>query len=117
MPGLRGTEERALAALLSAAQAGDAAAYQALLTGLLPGLRSRLAGDEVRVQHALLRLHRLRATWRPGRSVKAWSEGIAASTPESPPASPPAHPFTSALWQRFARFFARRAGKASSARL
>jgi hypothetical protein len=116
MPGLKGqqghdkAEDRELATLLSAAQAGDSGAYRALLTRLLPGLRSRLAGNEAEVQMALLRLHRLRATWRPGRRVHPWSGLIARPAPHAAAASP------SAL-RRLARFFARRAGKPQRARV
>lgn len=69
---------------MTAAQAGDAAAYESLLTSLLPPLRAfvRRRGvdaSEVEdvVQEILLLLHRARHTWRPERPFDPWMWAIA----------------------------------------
>jgi RNA polymerase sigma-70 factor (ECF subfamily) len=69
---------------LAAAQQGDAAAYRAFLTSILPFvravarriLRSDDAVEDV-VQDSLLTLHRVRHTYQPGRPVKPWLAAIA----------------------------------------
>ncbi len=66
-----------------AAQQGDAAAYQALLTELVPvvrrQVRSRLAdaaAAEDVVQNALLSIHRARHTYRSERPFAPWLRAI-----------------------------------------
>lgn len=70
--------------LMAAAQAGDAAAYDALLRECLPLLRSicrtrlREAADvEDAVQDALLTIHRVRHTYDPARPFRPWLAAIA----------------------------------------
>lgn len=71
-------------ALMTAAQAGDGAAYQTLLRGCVPVIKSvaRRRGvsadriDDV-VQDVLLTLHRARQTYDPRRSFLAWMCTIA----------------------------------------
>ena len=69
---------------MAQAQAGDASAYDALLREVLPFLRAvcgRRFGPsaevEEAVQDALLTLHRLRHTYDPTRSLRAWLATIA----------------------------------------
>src|SRR6516162_3050774 len=70
--------------LMAAAQAGDSAAYQALLRDCIPVIKSVArrrrvdAGriDDV-VQDALLTIHRARHTYDPSRSFTAWLCAIA----------------------------------------
>src|SRR5690348_4116946 len=72
------------AALMRAAQAGDGAAYAALLRDCLPLIRSVVAGagvpatavDDV-VQDVLLTVHRARHTYDPGRPFSPWLRTIA----------------------------------------
>lgn len=66
-------------AWMTAAQAGDGAAYQALLRECIPVIKSvarrrGVAADHVDdvVQDALLTIHRARQTYDPGRSFTAW---------------------------------------------
>lgn len=71
---------------MTAAQAGDRPAYEALLRDCVPLIRrtARRAGvqadrvDDV-VQDVLLTLHRVRHTYDPGRSFTAWLDAIARS--------------------------------------
>jgi RNA polymerase sigma-70 factor (ECF subfamily) len=68
---------------MAAAQAGDARAYDCLLRAALPMLRS-IARRRIRdpaeaedaVQDALLTIHRLRATYDPGRPIRPWLVAI-----------------------------------------
>lgn len=64
---------------MTAAQAGDARAYDALLRAALPLLRAiarqRLfdpAEAEAAVQDTLLTIHRLRHTYDPARPIRPW---------------------------------------------
>lgn len=66
-------------AWMAAAQAGDGAAYQALLRDSIPVIKSvarrrGVAADHVDdvVQDVLLTIHRARQTYDPGRSFTAW---------------------------------------------
>jgi RNA polymerase sigma-70 factor, ECF subfamily len=70
--------------LMQAAQAGDGAAYNALLRGVLPLLRARLrqrlfhpADAEDAVQETLLAVHALRHTYDPARPFMPWLVAIA----------------------------------------
>jgi DNA-directed RNA polymerase specialized sigma24 family protein len=65
--------------LMAAAQAGDGAAYQALLRDCIPVIKSvarrrGVAADHVDdvVQDVLLTIHRARQTYDPSRSFTAW---------------------------------------------
>lgn len=76
-------EERR-AAWMAAAQAGDTAAYQALLRECIPFIRTVVRGRGVPpgsvedvVQDVLLTLHRVRATYDPNRPFSAWLRAIA----------------------------------------
>ncbi len=69
---------------MAAAQNGDAAAYESLLTSLLPVLRAfvrrrGVGASEVEdvVQEILLLIHRARHTWRAGRPFDPWMWAIA----------------------------------------
>jgi RNA polymerase sigma-70 factor (ECF subfamily) len=69
---------------MAAAQQGDTAAYELLLTALLPPLRAfvrrrGVATDEVEdvVQEILLLIHRARHTWRTDRRFDPWLWAIA----------------------------------------
>lgn len=77
-------EPEAWGALMARAQAGDAQAYRALLTGILPFVRAlaRRAlrdGAEVEdaVQDILLSLHAARASYDPARPFRPWLAGVA----------------------------------------
>jgi len=79
-------QERHLAALMRAAQAGDRQAYSALLSALLPLLRgavrhrySFLQPQDIEdlVQDILLSLHASRATYDPKRAFLPWLGAIA----------------------------------------
>lgn len=66
-----------------AAQAGDAAAYEALLRDLLPEVRRRVrrrigAAGEVEdiVQNVLISLHRARQTYRPEQPFRPWLNAV-----------------------------------------
>ncbi len=66
-------------ALMAAAQAGDGAAYQALLRDCIPVIKSvarrrGVAADRIddAVQEVLLTIHRARQTYDPSRSFTAW---------------------------------------------
>jgi len=69
---------------MAAAQAGDAAAYEALLRAILPLLR-RIARRRIAipaeaedaVQDALLTIHQLRHTYDPTRPIRPWLAAIA----------------------------------------
>ncbi len=70
--------------LMRAAQAGDKAAYDALLRDCVPFIRTVAGRAGVRedrlddvVQETLLTLHRARQTYDPTRSFKAWLGTIA----------------------------------------
>jgi RNA polymerase sigma-70 factor (ECF subfamily) len=71
------------AALMAAAQAGERAAYTALLRECIPHIRSvasrRVSADRIDdvVQETLLTIHRARHTYDPGRSFMAWLRTIA----------------------------------------
>jgi RNA polymerase sigma factor (sigma-70 family) len=76
--------EQRLAALMAAAQHGDAAAYQALLRGCVPVIaasarRQGVPPDRVEdvVQEVLLTIHRARATYDPARPFLPWLRAIA----------------------------------------
>ena len=69
---------------MAAAQQGDAAAYELLLTSLLPLLRAfvrrrGVASSEVEdvVQEVLLSIHRARHTWRADRPFDPWMWAVA----------------------------------------
>ena len=71
-------------ALMAAAQAGDRAAYDALLRDCIPLIkaiarRSGLPADRADdlVQEVLLTIHRARQTYDPARSFTAWLHAIA----------------------------------------
>ncbi len=71
--------------LLSAAQAGDAAAYRDILTNVTPFVRAlarrRLRAEDAIedvVQDVLLTVHRVRHTYEPGRPVAPWLAAIVA---------------------------------------
>ncbi len=71
--------DRRLAALMSAAQAGDKPAYSALLRDCEPfirqvGRRAGVMDDRLNdvVQDTLLTLHKARQTYDPARSFLAW---------------------------------------------
>lgn len=72
------------AALMAAAQCGDAAAYRRLLTAITPYLRGIAARHhrervdvEDSVQDILLTLHAVRHTYDPSRPFKPWLVAIA----------------------------------------
>jgi RNA polymerase sigma-70 factor (ECF subfamily) len=72
------------AALMGAAQSGDATAYRRLLTAIAPYLRSIAARHhrersdiEDSVQDVLLTLHAVRHTYDPSRPFKPWLVAIA----------------------------------------
>lgn len=76
--------ERRLAALMTASQGGDQAAYAELLRQVMPllrrwiGLRIRQASEiEDIVQDTLLSLHLARATYDPSRRFLPWLSSIA----------------------------------------
>ena len=75
--------EGELSALMAAAQAGDAAAYRALLKACLPlvsaiaraqGVRGEAVDDVV--QDTLMTVHRARASYDPGRPFLPWLRAI-----------------------------------------
>jgi RNA polymerase sigma-70 factor (ECF subfamily) len=77
-------EREAWGRLMAQAQAGDQAAYQSLLTALLPYLRGyarrHLRGGDAAedlVQDVLLTLHRIRQTYDPARPFLPWLSVIA----------------------------------------
>jgi RNA polymerase sigma factor (sigma-70 family) len=83
-PGARREADRRQSALMVAAQAGDRVAYETLLRGCIPMIRSVAYGqgvpshaiDDV-VQETLLTLHRARHTYDPTRPFSAWLRTIA----------------------------------------
>jgi RNA polymerase sigma-70 factor (ECF subfamily) len=86
LPGLTARDARDLrwSGLMAAAQAGDGAAYAALLGECVPLLRSicrarlRDATEaEDAVQDTLLTLHRVRHTYDPERAFRPWIAAIA----------------------------------------
>lgn len=84
MPAAAEARDGLWSALMAAAQAGDARAYDRLLREILPVLRriarARLpdaAEAEDAVQDALLTLHRVRATYDPSRPFTPWLAAIA----------------------------------------
>jgi RNA polymerase sigma factor (sigma-70 family) len=77
----RQSDDRALATLMQAAQAGDAQAYVQLLKEITPRLRQIVRGQrrflkaediEDIVQDVLLSLHAVRATYDPQRPFMPW---------------------------------------------
>ena len=89
-PHARAEQDRHWAALMRAAQDGDAAAYGMLLRELLPVLRilvrRQMGGggggvrpDQVEdvVQDTLLTIHRVRHTYDPARPLLPWAAAIA----------------------------------------
>jgi RNA polymerase sigma-70 factor, ECF subfamily len=73
-----------LQAQMVAYQAGRVEAFDVVYAALAPDLRAYLLGecrDAARaddlVQETFLRLHRARATYRPGLPVRPWARGIA----------------------------------------
>jgi RNA polymerase sigma-70 factor (ECF subfamily) len=76
--------EARLAALMAAAQDGDAASYQRLLRACVPLIRSAARGqgvpadrvDDV-IQDVLLTVHRVRRTYDPARPFTPWLRAIA----------------------------------------
>ncbi len=83
-PQTRNTDDLRRSAQMAAAQAGDRAAYEALLRDCVPLIRAIAGrvgvppdrGDDV-VQDVLLTIHRARQTFDPGRSFTAWLRVIA----------------------------------------
>jgi RNA polymerase sigma-70 factor (ECF subfamily) len=80
----RDARDERWSALMAAAQAGDARAYDTLLRECLPLLRAvcrarlRDAADvEDAVQDALLTIHRVRHTYDPSRPFRPWLAAIA----------------------------------------
>ena len=76
-------EEARWAACMQAAQAGDREAFESLLRGILPKLRShvfgRLGGHEQAEdvgQNVLLSIHRSRHTFNPSRPFKPWLNAV-----------------------------------------
>ncbi|WP_284211932.1 sigma-70 family RNA polymerase sigma factor [Methylobacterium brachythecii] len=76
--------EDALSAAMTAAQAGDAAAYRTLLRDCMPVIASAARGKGVRgeavddvVQETLITLHRARASYDPARPFLPWLRAIA----------------------------------------
>src|SRR5262245_34358442 len=74
-------DDGALALLMTAAQAGDAAAYSTLLRAAMPVIRNVVRGArgflgpadvEDLVQDVLLSLHAVRATYDPTRPFLPW---------------------------------------------
>jgi RNA polymerase sigma-70 factor, ECF subfamily len=76
------------AMLMRAANAGDAAAYRALLAGIAPVLRAAVRGGLARaglntgdaediVQETLLAIHLKRQTWRQDEPLMPWVRAIA----------------------------------------
>jgi RNA polymerase sigma factor (sigma-70 family) len=83
-PQLRTADDQRRAAQMAAAQAGDRAAYEALLRDCVPliravALRRGVATDYVEdvVQDVLLTIHRARQTYDPSRPFGAWLRTIA----------------------------------------
>lgn len=84
MPGPIDEADRQRSALMVAAQAGDRSAYEALLRGCVPMIKSvayrqgvpRDGIDDV-VQETLLTVHRARQTYDPNRPFSAWLTTIA----------------------------------------
>lgn len=80
----RDQTDRRFGGLMAATQAGDRAAYDALLRDCVPVIRSVARGrgvppeavDDV-VQETLLTIHRARHTYDPARSFQAWLRTIA----------------------------------------
>jgi RNA polymerase sigma factor (sigma-70 family) len=77
--------ERLWSQWMSAAQAGDAAAYQRLLRAILPLVRAMLRRDGVGAsdledvtQDVLLTVHRVRHTYDPARPFRPWLAAITA---------------------------------------
>jgi RNA polymerase sigma-70 factor (ECF subfamily) len=80
----RATQPDRFGPMMRAAQEGDGAAYNALLRGVLPLLRTRLrqrlfqpADAEDAVQDTLLAVHALRHTYDPTRPFLPWLFAIA----------------------------------------
>jgi RNA polymerase sigma-70 factor (ECF subfamily) len=83
-PQLRSADDLRRSAQMAAAQAGDRAAYEALLRDCVPLIRAvaqrrGMAADCVEdvVQDVLLTIHRARQTYDPNRSFTAWLRTIA----------------------------------------
>jgi RNA polymerase sigma-70 factor (ECF subfamily) len=83
-PQLRSADDLRRSAQMAAAQAGDRAAYEALLGDCVPlnravAQRRGMAADCVEdvVQDVLLTIHRARQTYDPNRSFTAWLRTIA----------------------------------------
>ena len=83
-PQLRSADDLRRSAQMAAAQAGDRAAYEALLRDCVPLIRAvaqrrGMAANYVEdvVQDVLLTIHRARQTYDPSRSFSAWLRTIA----------------------------------------
>ena len=83
-PGLIDEADRQRSALMVAAQAGDRSAYEALLRGCVPMIKSvahrqgvPFDGIDDVVQETLLTVHRARQTYDPNRPFSAWLRTIA----------------------------------------
>ena len=83
-PQNRSADDLRRSAQMAAAQAGDRAAYEALLRDCVPliravALRQGVGADHVEdvVQDVLLTVHRARQTYDPGRSFNGWLRTIA----------------------------------------
>ena len=84
MPGPIDEADRQRSDLMVAAQAGDRAAYEALLRGCVPMIKSvayrqgvPFDGIDDVVQETLLTVHRARQTYDPNRPFSAWLRTIA----------------------------------------
>lgn len=85
VPENQARQESDWAALMRAAQAGDARSYDRLLRAIAPFIRSLVrrycrdsAISEDVVQDVLLTVHRVRHTWDPARPFCPWLAAIAA---------------------------------------
>jgi RNA polymerase sigma factor (sigma-70 family) len=83
-PGATDEADRQRSDLMVAAQAGDRAAYEALLRGCVPMIKSvayrqgvPFDGIDDVVQETLLTVHRARQTYDPNRPFSAWLRTIA----------------------------------------
>lgn len=82
----RSSDEADLCALMSAAQAGDAEAYERVLNAIVPVVRGAIRRQYPRidatdlediVQETLLSIHQVRATYDPARPFLPWVAAIA----------------------------------------
>lgn len=83
MPPIPEEDETRWAALMRASQTGDGAAFESLLSEILPRVRSQVFGRlggrdhaEDVVQNVLLSIHRSRHTYQPTRRFKPWLNAV-----------------------------------------